>query len=257
MLNAILVSGVVVFSFFTNTWFGYLFTAQPIIVSTLVGLVLGDLQTGIVCGAAFELIFMGAIQVGATVPSDPLSGSAIGTALVILSGVSIETGLALAVPVALLTAQWEQLLWVGRAIFNPFTDRAVEQANVKQMERVYYLSVIIYQLLIGVPTFFAVLFGVDLIETVIAAIPASVTNGLNVAGGLLPAVGIAMLMNLMWNKKIAVFFFVGYLLSAYIHLPILGVALAGVLYCIIDYTQGKDTIEVEHVKIEEEELFND
>lgn len=257
MLNALLVSGVVVFSFFTNTWFGYLFTAQPIIVSALVGLVLGDLKTGIVCGAAFELIFMGAIQVGATIPSDPLSGSAIGTALVILAGVPIETGLALAVPVALLTAQWEQFLWVGRAVFNPLTDRAVEKGDAKGMERIYYLSVIIYQLLIGVPTFFAILFGVEAIETIVAAIPASVTNGLNVAGGLLPAVGIAMLMNLMWNKKIAVFFFVGYMLSAYLHLPILGVALAGLLYCIVDYTQNKDTAVLENKEIEKEELFND
>lgn len=257
MLNALLVSGVVVFSFFTNTWFGYLFTAQPIIVSALVGLVLGDLNTGIVCGAAFELIFMGAIQVGATVPSDPLSGSAIGTAIVILAEVPIETGLALAVPVALLTAQWEQLLWVTRAVFNPLTDRAVETADVKGMEKVYYLSVIIYQLLIGVPTFFAIYFGVDVIETVVTNIPASITNGLNVAGGLLPAVGIAMLMNLMWNKKIAVFFFIGYLLSAYIHLPILGVALAGLLYCIVDYTQSRDSGEIISTKMEEEELFND
>ena len=56
---------------------------RPIIVATLVGLVLGDLQTGIIVGATLELVFMGAFPIGASNPPDFVSGTIISTAYII------------------------------------------------------------------------------------------------------------------------------------------------------------------------------
>ena len=64
MVNALLVTLVLIVCVFINYWFGYTFTTQPIIVAPLVGLVLGDMHAGIICGATYELIFLGAVNIG-------------------------------------------------------------------------------------------------------------------------------------------------------------------------------------------------
>ena len=47
---------------------GTLYAFRPIVLCPLVGLVLGDLQTGLAVGASLELLFMGSVSIGAYVP---------------------------------------------------------------------------------------------------------------------------------------------------------------------------------------------
>lgn len=51
----------------------------------IIGLLLGDLQTGIILGGVFESVFLGVIAVGGAIPADALVGSTIGTATAILT----------------------------------------------------------------------------------------------------------------------------------------------------------------------------
>ena len=53
---------------------GTLYAFRPIVLCPLVGLVLGDLQTGLAVGASLELLFMGSISIGAYVPPDETIG---------------------------------------------------------------------------------------------------------------------------------------------------------------------------------------
>lgn len=75
---------------------------RPIIIAPLVGLVLGDLRTGIMTGATLELIWLGAFPIGASCPPEMVSGAIIGTSFVIKSGADPSAAVALAVPVATL-----------------------------------------------------------------------------------------------------------------------------------------------------------
>ena len=50
-----------------------------------------------------------------------------------------------------------------------------------------------------------------------------------IAAGMLPTLGFAMLMRMILNKKILPFYFLGFLLTAYLELPVLGVALLGLI----------------------------
>ena len=74
---------------------------RPIVVGPLVGLVLGDVKMGILCGATLETVFMGAIQVGSAVPPDPMIGAGVGTALAILSGGGPIVAFTLGFPIAI------------------------------------------------------------------------------------------------------------------------------------------------------------
>ena len=53
---------------------GTLYAFRPIVLCPLVGLVLGDLQTGLAVGASLELLFMGSISIGAYVPPNETVG---------------------------------------------------------------------------------------------------------------------------------------------------------------------------------------
>lgn len=75
---------------------------RPIVIAPLVGLVLGDLRTGIMTGATLELIWLGAFPIGASCPPEMVSGAIIGTSFVIKSGADPSAAVALAVPVATL-----------------------------------------------------------------------------------------------------------------------------------------------------------
>ena len=53
------------------------------------------------------------------------------------------------------------------------------------------------------------------------------TNGLSIAAGMLPVVGIGMLMRYMPVKKFLPFILIGFVLSAYLNVPVLGIAIVG------------------------------
>ena len=258
MYNALLVTLILIVCNFINYWFGYTFTTQPIIVAPLVGLVLGDMQAGIICGATYELIFLGAVNIGGIVPSDATSGAAIGTSFTILTGMTADTSLALAIPAGLLCGQFMMLIFTLRSFFNPSIDKLVEKADAKGIDIMAFAQTIIFCILVSLPTFFAVSFGASAVEAVVNSLPAVITEGLTVASGLLAAVGFGLLLKVIWSKKLAVFFFVGYFLAAYLEVPIMGVAMAGILYCIIDFSvSGRNKLSTAVNNSSEEDLFDE
>ena len=97
-------------------------------------------------------------------------------------------------------------------------------------------------------------------------------NGLTVCGGLLPAVGMAMLMKMLWDKKICMFYFLGFVLAAYLNLPLIALAVLGVIIAISigmsDYRMNQlasqraalpaasGTVDTYELDEEEEEFFS-
>ena len=86
-------------------------------------------------------------------------------------------------------------------------------------------------------------------------------SGLTVASGLLPALGLALLLNTLWDKKIAVFLILGFVLMAYFDLPLIAIALIGTViavYTAVLEQERKSTVVVtNHNDSEEEDFFND
>ena len=70
--------------------------------------------------------------------------------------------------------------------------------------------------------------GSGVMQNVLDAIPQFVQNGLTISAGILPALGFAILLRMILNKKIAAFLAIGFVLTAYVGLPVLGVAIMAV-----------------------------
>jgi len=80
--------------------FGTSLLSRPLVMGTLTGIVLGDVQTGVTLGATLELAFMGAFSIGASIPPEMISGTVLGTAFTITTGAGPETALTVGLPVA-------------------------------------------------------------------------------------------------------------------------------------------------------------
>lgn len=80
--------------------FGITMLGRPLFTSLFVGLILGDVQQGVIVGAALESMFMGAIMVGAAVPPEVYAFGVLGCAFAVITGTGTATAVALALPVS-------------------------------------------------------------------------------------------------------------------------------------------------------------
>ena len=95
------------------------------------------------------------------------------------------------------------------------------------MNREAWLGPAICSLQTVIPTIIVVCFGANVVNFILKFIPEWVTNGLSIAAGMLPVVGIGMLMRYMPVKKFLPFILIGFVLSAYLNVPVLGIAIVG------------------------------
>ena len=205
---------------------------RPLILSTLAGLVLGDVRQGVILGASLELISMGFVAIGAAGPPNMQFGSIIATAFAILSGASTEAALTLAVPVAVIG---EFLSVIMRMVIAQFSHVAENGQFKKAIHIHLWWSFGFNALVYFIPIFLTVYFGTDLVTNLVAAIPQVITNGLTVAGNLLSALGFAMLLSSMLSKKMFPYFLLGFLIVAYSGLSLIGVTMfAAILAFILD-----------------------
>ena len=200
---------------------------RPLILSTLAGLVLGDVRQGVILGASLELISMGFVAIGAAGPPNMQFGSIIATAFAILSGASTEAALTIAVPVAVIG---EFLSVIMRMVIAQFSHVAKKAIHIHLWWSFGFNALVYF-----IPIFLTVYFGTDLVTNLVAAIPQVITNGLTVAGNLLSALGFAMLLSSMLSKKMFPYFLLGFLIVAYSGLSLIGVTMfAAILAFILD-----------------------
>lgn len=86
-----------------------------------------------------------------------------------------------------------------------------------------------------VPIIVGYLVGAPVIKIIVRSIPKVIQDGLTQSGNLLPALGIAMLMQLTYDKKYAPFLFLGFGLVAFLKVPMIGIALFGLIIAYVYY----------------------
>lgn len=209
---------------------GFTMLNRPIVIGPLVGVLLGDIQTGVVVGASLEAVFMGVVNIGGASAAEPGIATAVGTAFAIMLGEGSEVALTLALPIGILGLQIKTVIYIFIVgMFAKTFDKLAVEGKEKQIVILHYGLWGIQWVLYSLFAFFGILFGSDAVSALLEEIPAVVMNGLTVCGGLLPAVGMAMLMKMLWDKKICMAFFLGFVLVAYLKLPLIALAVLGVI----------------------------
>ena len=233
LTQAILIGLIAAFGKF-DYQLGTLYAFRPIVLCPLVGLVLGDLQSGLAIGASLELLFMGSISIGAYVPPDETIGGVLACAFAIQLGQSTEAAIALAMPIATLCLAIKNILNAALPILVDRADVFSARGNLKGVYAMHFLigsTGIIMAFLLCSLSFYL---GADAIQGVLDFIPDFVLAGFGVAANILPAMGFAMLGRLVLTKQLVPFYFLGFLLCSYANVPVLGVALIAIIIGILE-----------------------
>ena len=138
LLKALLLGLLAGFAIWDGRVFGQHMFDRPIVTGPIVGLILGDVQTGIVMGASLELVMMGIVGIGAATPPDVVAGGILSTAFAIMSGLNMDTAVALSLPIATLaqsvgildrTINTTFLHWADKAAQEGDADKVLEQLS--------------------------------------------------------------------------------------------------------------------------------
>lgn len=207
-----------------TTWF-------PIMIALFMGLIMGDMQTAMIIGGTFQLMALGVANIGgSSVPNWGLA-ALVGIYIAIRTtnniGDAKAVALAVGVPVGMLGIQLDVLAKILNTYVSHAAQKALNNGQFRKMNAIMWLGPVIFGLTTAVPTALVVFFGNGLVKNVLSVVPDWVTNGLSIAGSMLPVVGIAMLLQVMPAKKYLSMLLVGFVLSAYLNVPMMGVSLAG------------------------------
>lgn len=208
---------------------------RPVLVGAIAGLIMGDLKTGLIIGGTLHLLVLGVGALGGTSIPDYTTGAIIGTAFAVATGTGIEIAIGLAVPVGLLMTQLDILARFTNLFFQKRVDKAVERMDIKSIERNVVLGIFPWGLSRAIPVFLMLSFGAQFIDMVISNIPEAIMGGFKVAGGILPAVGLAILTRFLPVHKFFPALIIGFIMTTYLKVSILGVALTGGAIAMVYY----------------------
>lgn len=203
---------------------GYWTLYRPLVAGLVVGIIMGDPVQGTIVGATINLLYLGFISAGGSLPADPSLAGYLGTALALASGLDVQAALALAVPIGMLGG----IIWFTRmtvdALFVHWADRYAERGSTAG---VAFCNIFPPQILLFVicffPVFFACLYGPQAVQGLIAFLGAKVFKVLMVIGGMLPALGIAINLRALARRETMICYFLGFFLAVYLKLDIIAV----------------------------------
>ncbi len=207
---------------------------RPIVVGPLIGLILGDLNTGLMVGASLELIFIGAAPIGGAVPQNIVVASVLGTVTAILTGKGVAAALVVAVPAAVVATTFELFAKVICPVFVHRADKYAEEGDSKGISMMLTLGNLVHFFSYVIPIFIALYFGAGAIAGLTTAIPKTIMSGIQAVGNMLPALGFGLLLNSLGAKKLMPYFFIGFAIVAYVPaFGITGVAVIAIALAIL------------------------
>lgn len=223
---------------------------RPLVCGLLTGIVLGDPVAGAMTGATINLVYLGFISAGGSMPADMALSGILGTAFAITGGLDAKTALSVAVPIGLLgTIVWYARMTFG-SIFVHVADRYIEKGEYDKIWRANALyPQLLTALITIIPCGLAAYFGASYISGFINALSGTALTIFTVIGGMMPALGVAITLQYIFKGEAKIFLFLGFVLATYSGLDLLplGViaAISAVIY--VQLTGNKSDSEEEEI----------
>lgn len=221
-------------------WLESLYLFRPIIVCTLTGIILGDLQTGLVAGGLTELAFAGLTPAGGTQPPNPVLAGIMTTVIAHTTGIDPQAAIGVALPFSILMQYIILFYYSVFSLFMGKADKYAENADTSAFLRLNLLMTAIVAITYGVVVFFSAYVAQDAMQMLVTSMPAWLTHGFEIAGGILPAVGFGMLLTVMLKTQYVPYLIIGFVMASFVNFPnLLPVALVGTALAIYEYYNSK------------------
>ena len=191
---------------------------RPLLIGPIAGIILGDVTSGLIVSATLELMWMGLGNMAGYKTPDMIIGTIVGITVSIQTGTGtspegIAAGVAAATTVAVLAQQLLLVFEFIKQTFAPWADRLALTGNFNSILQINVMAI--------------------LFQMAVKMIPTNILSGLSVASGLLPAIGLSILMTMMMKGFFWPFLLFGFALATYLELNILSITLISLAFAMI------------------------
>lgn len=233
---------------------------RPLVAGLVVGIIMGDVRSGILIGASIQLVYIALVTPGGTVSADVRAVSYIGIPLAILAvksqgldPASTEAaGLAASLGAAVGTLG--TVLFYGTATVNLVWQgmgwKWLEKGDLKKLYIVDFALPWVGHILCSfIPTFIITLGGAGMVDLMKQYLPMDgvAMKTLFTVGSLLPTVGIGILLKQVISKPTDFLtFFFGFILAAVMGVNLIAAALIGCFFAVINYKLESLKIDIQN-----------
>ncbi|HHA7335043.1 TPA: PTS mannose/fructose/sorbose transporter subunit IIC [Streptococcus pneumoniae] len=206
---------------------------QPLVACTLIGLVTGHLEAGIILGGSLQMIALGWSNIGAAIAPDAALASVAAAIIMVLGGDFTKTGIGVAQAVAIpLAVAGLFLTMIVRTISVGLVhtaDAAAKKGDFGAVER----ALLFQGLRIALPAALLLMVPTETVQSILSAMPDWLKDGMAIGGGMVVAVGYAMVINMMATREVWPFFALGFVLAAVSDITLIGFGAIGVAIALI------------------------
>ena len=144
---------------------------QPIVTGAVIGLILGDLNTGLLVGGTYQLMTIGNMPIGGAQPPNAVIGGIMAAILAIATGLEPNAAVGLAIPFALLGQLGVTLVFTLMSPLMSTADNMAHNADTKGIERLNYFAMALLGLIFAVVVTLFFIAGATIGQTIASAIP--------------------------------------------------------------------------------------
>ena len=209
---------------------------QPLVACTLIGLVTGNLTAGVMLGGSLQLLALGWANIGAAVAPAAAIIMVLGGDFS-TKGIAVAQGVAIPLAVAgLFLTMIVRTLSVGLV---HTADAAARKGDIKGVERAHFVALLLQGLRIAIPAALLLMIPAETVKTALEQMPKWLSDGMQIGGGMVVAVGYAMVINMMASREVWPFFAIGFALAAVSQLTLIALGAIGVALALIYLTLSK------------------
>ncbi|MEG0980959.1 MAG: PTS sugar transporter subunit IIC [Erysipelotrichaceae bacterium] len=221
---------------------GWYTLGRPLVSGMVIGIILGDVQTGIILGAAVQALYIGLVTPGGAMPADVNYAAWIGIPLAMVAGAGKEYALALAVPLSMLGVAAVYSTVAINLYFVHRQDALIDAGKLTAASRIPIVGQITNFAFRFTPIFLINYFGASVVADIVAVIPAWFTSILQIFASMLPLIGFMLLLKMIVKSNFDLIYFVfGFIMVAAGKMEIIPIVIVACVLAYIDFKYGKDT----------------
>lgn len=189
---------------------------RPMVACPIIGLILGDVKTGLAIGGTYELMMIGNMPVGGAQPPNSVVGAIVAMIFATKAGMDVNTALGTAIIFSLFGQYIVTLVFTAMSGVMASADKAASEADPKGITRVNVISCCLLGGLFALISIIAYVGGVALAEPLqqLSDNASWLMGGFSAAGGMMRYVGFAILLKIMLASDMWGIYFAGFAAAA-------------------------------------------
>ena len=209
---------------------------QPLVACTLIGIVTGQLGPCLVLGGSLQMMALGWANIGAAVSPDAALASVASAIILVVGGqgdAGVGTAIAVAIPLAVAGLFLTMVVRTISVTVVHQMDAAAEKGNFGAIEMWQYIAICLQGLRIAIPAACLCVIPAEIVQGALQSMPEWLTNGMAIGGGMVVAVGYALVINMMATPEVWPFFALGFVFAAIGDLTLIALGVIGVAMALI------------------------